>query len=141
MGQQQQQKPLATLPPFPAGITAVALCPQHVSAAAAAAVASAQQHIHLLAVGLEDGRVQVWQLQMQDCWPVGPGAESAQRGQVVCRQLWCSEVWQQHAAAVKRLRWAPAAVSWLCDDDSQGTGLKLASCAEDNSVRVFSVAL
>jgi hypothetical protein len=57
---------------------------------------------------------------------------------VVCEQLWSSEVWQQHAAAVRRLRWAPGCVSWLC---GSGCGVVLASCAEDNSVRVFDVTL
>jgi hypothetical protein len=59
---------------------------------------------------------------------------------VVCEQVWCSAVWQQHAAAVKRLRWAPACVSWLCEGEGV-SAVALASCGEDHSVRVFRVEL
>jgi WD40 repeat protein len=156
VGTQQQQRPIATLPPFPAGITAVALSPCHVSAAAAAAaggdaaqqdsaaaaVSAAVEQVHLLAVGMEDGCVQVWRLRMQGMAAVpAAGGEAGGQGvpQVVCERLWGSEVWQQHAAAVRRLRWAPVCVSWLCDG---GDGsIALASCGEDNSVRVFDVRL
>lgn len=157
VGTQQQQRPIAVLPPFPAGITAVALSPCHVSAAAgaaggdaaqqgsAAAGSAAAEQVHLLAVGMEDGCVQVWRLLMQvtAAVPTAPAAVGEAGGQgvpqVVCERLWGSEVWQQHAAAVRRLRWAPACVSWLCDG---GDGsIALASCGEDNSVRVFDVRL
>lgn len=99
--------------------------------------------MHLLAVGMEDGRVAVWRLQV----PAGaadapqPADGAQQQPAVVCEQLWSSEVWQQHAAAVKRLRWAPDCVSWLCGGGAAGAGLALASCGEDNSVRLFDVVL
>jgi hypothetical protein len=92
---------------------------------------------HLLAVGMEDGQVQVWLLQQQQ----QQGADQQAPGQapmVVCEQVWCSAVWQQHAAAVKRLRWAPACVSWLCEG-AGASAVALASCGEDHSVRVFRV--
>ena len=163
VGTQQQQRPIATLPPFSAGITAVALSPCPVSAAAAAAaggdaaqqgsaaagsaaaLSAAAEQVHLLAVGMEDGCVQVWRLRVQGtaAVPTAPaaGGEAGGQGvpQVVCERLWGSEVWQQHAAAVRRLRWAPACMSWLCDGGDGG--IALASCGEDNSVRVFDVRL
>lgn len=101
--------------------------------------------MHLLAVGMEDGRVAVWRLQVPAGATDAPQpADGAQQQQpaVVCEQLWSSEVWQQHAAAVKRLRWAPGCVSWLCSGGAAaGAGLALASCGEDNSVRLFDVVL
>jgi WD40 repeat protein len=152
VGGQQPQKPLAVLPPFPAGVTAVALSPQHVSVAAAAAAGIGQrgaQEVHLLAVGCEDGQVQVWQLQLQQCVAEGAGGGvqgadgpcgAAAGQQVEVQQLWCSEPWQQHVGAVRRLRWAPACVPSMCGGVGGG-GVVLASCGEDNSVRLFDIAL
>lgn len=141
-----QQKPIAVLPPFPAGITAVALSPQHVSAAAAAGQPSGPAGVvHLLAVGTEDGQVQVWRLQVPGSSPGGHNVWSEeqqgkvqQQQQVVCERLWCSEVWQQHAAAVRRLRWAPGCVAQLC---GEGSTVALASCGEDHSVRLYDLQL
>jgi hypothetical protein len=132
------QKPVLTLPPCPAGVTAVALAPQHASAAAAQDGATAQQH--LLAVGLQDGRLQVWRLVLRS---------KADGGSSTCEQLWASQPWEQHAASVRRLAWgAPCVVAGLCDDagdagqGGQGGGdasgvLHLASCGDDHGVRVW----
>jgi hypothetical protein len=143
-----QQKPFGCLPAFPVGITAVSLAPQHVCASAAAAAAGMigdqAQGFHLLAVGLEDGQVQVWSVevrqQLQD--------QQQQQGEVIVKQLWASQAWEQHAAAVRRLRWAPAGVEWLCGSSaaggsggSCGSCVQLASCGDDHSVRVYGVTL
>lgn len=140
---QPQQKPVAVLPPFPAGITAVALSPGHVASSMMAAAGGDSSRVHLLAVGMEDGRVQVWRLQMpplqQQQEMQVQEQQQQQEMQVVCEQLWCSEAWQQHAAAVRRLRWAPACVPWLCGGGAGVVGL--ASCGEDHSVRLFGVSV
>jgi hypothetical protein len=139
-----QQKPAACLPAFPAGITAVALAPQHVCAAVAAAAGTGAdaEILHLLAVGLEDGQVQVWSIevprQLQN-------QQQQQQSEVVMQQLWASQAWEQHAAAVRRLRWATAGVDWLCGRSaaggSNGSCMQLASCGDDHSVRVYGVTL
>lgn len=131
------QKPAATLPAFPFGVTAVALAPQHVSSAGAAAGSgsSPESGLHLLAVGLEDGQVQVWSVEATH--GSVDGGNSCGLGFTV-KQLWVSAAWCQHATVVRRLRWAPAGTDWLCGG---GHGVCLASCGEDSSVRVFSVEL
>lgn len=125
------QKPVGTLPAFPVGVTAVALAPQHVAAAAAVAglVSSIEATVYLLAVGFEDGQVQVWSVEVP---VVGDSKDSG----FSARQLWVSAAWCQHAGVVRRLRWAPEGVDWLCGGGHRAC---LASCGEDNSVRVFSV--
>jgi WD40 repeat protein len=135
-----QQKPVSCLPAFPVGVTAVALAPQHVCAAAAAAAGGSVDaaSLHLLAVGLENGQVQVWSIEL-------PGQQQQQVGEFRVQQLWASQVWEQHAAAVRRLRWAPASVDWLCGRSAAGGAggccLQLASCGDDHSVRVYGVTL
>jgi WD40 repeat protein len=131
------QKPVCCLPAFPVGITAVALAPQHACAAAAAAagVAADAASLHLLAVGLENGQVQVWSVEV-------PDQQQQQVGEFKVQQLWASKDWEQHAAAVRRLRWAPACVDWLCGRSAVGGGcVQLASCGDDHSVRVYGVTL
>lgn len=137
-------KPAITLPPFAAGVTAVALAPQHVSAAAAApagagdsghARACAPSHVHFLAVGLENGRIEVWGVTITQ----GSADTATCDLGFAVEQLWVSKAYCQHASVVKRLRWAPDGVAWLCGG-SEGS-LYLASCGEDNSVRVFGVTL
>ncbi|KAF6265071.1 WD40-repeat-containing domain protein [Scenedesmus sp. NREL 46B-D3] len=122
-----QQKPVSCLPAFSVGVTAVALAPQHVYAAS----------LHLLAVGLDNGQVQVWLV-------VAPAQQQQDREGKV-QQLWASQAWEQHAAAVRRLRWAPAGVDWLCGRSiADGAGdpcVQLASCGDDHSVRVYGVTL
>jgi WD40 repeat protein len=142
-----QQKPIGCLPAFPVGVTAVSSAPEHVcTAAAAAGMAGGAEGLHLLAVGLEDGQVQVWSVevprqQLQD-------QQQQQQGEVVMKQLWASQAWEQHAAAVRRLRWAPAGVDWLCGSSAAGGSggsidscVQLASCGDDHSVRVYGVTL
>lgn len=151
MGSSQPQKPVVTLPHFAVGITAVALAPQHVAAAAAAEDAggggcpSVATCVHVLAVGLEDGRVQVWQLSLM---PLAGGAAAQDAEQQVqewrSEQLWVSAPWEQHAGAVKRLCWGAACVIGVCGGSpgaGRGQGMQLASCGEDHSVRVYEMHL
>jgi hypothetical protein len=153
------QRPVLSLPPFPAGVTAVALT---AAAAGGSCARQQQQQQWLLAVGLEDGSLSVWRVTVvtaadAQAQPTGHSS-SAER-------LWSSQPWEQHAAAVKRLAWGPpGCVQALCgsggDDGRQPSGaadtagaagvdaasaaprhhtMHLASCGEDHSVRVFAL--
>eukprot|EP00775_Hariotina_reticulata_P008436 gene8436-8618_t len=143
-------RPTITLPPFPAGVTAVALAPAHVTSALRAASSADDScgaeladvgGLHLLAVGLEDGQVQVWSVCLRD---KSITQEGGGEGECKAQQLWASKQWEQHAATVRRLRWAPAGVDWLCGR-AGGAHIdgcpQLASCGEDHSVRLFCINL
>lgn len=128
--------PAACLPPFPAGVTFVALAPLHVCAALAGPAGGGEaDEQHVLAVGLEDGQVEVWRVAL----PAADGA-AAHAGSAACAtRLWVSPPWQRHAGTVRRLRWAPAGAAWLCGGAGGGVVAQLASCGDDHAVRVFGV--
>jgi elongator complex protein 2 len=79
---------------------------------------------YLLAAGLESGVLCVLRL----TW--GPAS-----GEAAAREVWRSSVFQQHAAAVRR-------VCWRAGEPAAGGGrrqqLLLASCGDDHSVRIFA---
>ncbi len=112
-----QEQPLLVLPQFAVPVTAVAFGPALGGAGGG----------HLLAVGLEDGHVQVWEV------------ARAAGEQPSCRQLWGSSDWCRHAAAVKRLRWRSGTVGY--GRHGGGNVLQLASAGEDHAVRVVEVGL
>lgn len=93
------------LPAFAAGVTAVQFAP----------LGSSLER-QLLAVGLEDGQVQVWAVR--------------NAGTVSAEPVWTSGPGDSHCDVVSRLRWRK-------EDD--GT-LLLASCGHDHAVRIRSVS-
>ncbi|KAL6746554.1 WD40-repeat-containing domain protein [Haematococcus lacustris] len=97
--------PLLTLPPFPSAVTALAFMPGAASP-------------HVLAVGLEDGALQLWSIPSQ----------SSVEGPARC--LWRSDPLNGHAAQVSSVAWRD------CGDCCQ-----LATGSHDHSVRVFTVSL
>jgi WD40 repeat protein len=116
------QKPLATLPAFGAAVNAVALAAAPAPAGSVSAGAAAAL---LLAVGQEDGCIEVWRLQQQQLRDAGGGATA--------ERLWGSGAEQRHAAAVRRLAW---------QGSMQPDGaLLLASCSDDHSVRVCACSV
>jgi hypothetical protein len=125
---QPQTKPWLTLPTFPSAVTAVAVAPTNAIAGAAVGAGEASNGCrYMVAVGLEDGQIQVWGV----CLPPGSEAEAVEVGTAV--QLWCSPIWHQHAAAVKRICWMPRQAA---GDPGRRA---FASCGEDHSVRVFTL--
>ncbi|CAD7699915.1 unnamed protein product [Ostreobium quekettii] len=111
-------RPIHSLPPMDCSVTSVAFAPQ--SRVHSDSVGNGSTHgrqSNILAVGLQDGSIQVWELTME---------ATSMRS----RQLWRSCRSNQHSDSVKRLRWTAAA--------NQG-GLYLASCSADHSLRVFEI--
>ncbi|KAG2449340.1 hypothetical protein HYH02_005495 [Chlamydomonas schloesseri] len=128
-----------TLPQFPCAATAVAFAP---TAAASSAAGSGSAMSYHLAVGLEDGSLQLWRLD--------PAAAPAEGLTAAC--LWTAPAAWRHVAPVRRLAWrgapgtgalgqegAAAAAEAVVVAGGGGSGVaQLASCSEDHSVRVFS---
>ncbi|KAI8476319.1 MAG: WD40 repeat-like protein [Monoraphidium minutum] len=124
--------PLCALPPFPCPVTAVALAPAHACRAAdgaegAGAGPSAGAARHVAAVGLEDGGLQLWAVD------VAAGGGGSGGG---ARLLWAARPGEGHAAAVRRAAWAPEAATAA---GGGGGAALLVSCGDDHSVRVFEV--
>ncbi|KXZ43915.1 hypothetical protein GPECTOR_77g12 [Gonium pectorale] len=130
----------ATLPQFPCAATAVAFAPTPATNAAAAGGGE-----YLLAVGLENGAVQLWKL--TEAGPAADGSAGGGGPALAATRLWeAADAWC-HAAAVRRLRWRgapgtggqplPAAPA---QDGGRGgaAALQLASGSDDHSVRVFT---
>ena len=129
------QAPIAVLPPFAAGVTAVAFTD----------IAVQRQSVAhcLLAVGLEIGEIQVWSVtlpaaispansQPPGCVADGdaPAAKEDSATEAQVKLVWQPKQHDRHTAAVKRLCWRTVA-------DSQW---QLASCSDDHAVRVFDIA-
>jgi elongator complex protein 2 len=108
------------LPAFASAVTAVAWAPLETSGNSC--------RVRVLAVGLEDGRIQVW-----------AARQSADSDDALLD--WCEIVQIDsqltHGAAVKRLSWRPSASA----SASASASLSLASCAADSTVRLFSLLL
>ncbi|KAI8476311.1 MAG: hypothetical protein J3K34DRAFT_273301 [Monoraphidium minutum] len=120
--------PLCALPPFPCPVTAVALAPAHACRAAGAAEGAGEGAArHVAAVGLEDGGLQLWAVDVAAGGGGGGGG---------ARLLWAARPGEGHAAAVRRVAWGPEAAAAA---GGSGGGALLASCGEDHSVRVFEV--
>lgn len=94
-------KAVGTLPRFQNSVTALAWAPSHES--------------NLLAVGQEDGAIELWHLSID--------SESFN-----CHQTWQASETEAHCAAVKRLAWERA-----------GSQMLLASCGMDHAVSIFEV--
>ena len=107
--------PCATLS-MPAAATGVAFAPR---AAGAGDDGSRTSH---LAVGLDDGGVQIWRVALP--------SSSAESSAAASECVWQASVFQAHAAAVRRLRWR-----------MHGSGAQLATCSEDHAVKLFEVEL
>ncbi|GLC36432.1 hypothetical protein PLESTM_000445900 [Pleodorina starrii] len=140
----------ATLPQFPCAATAVAFAPRKPTdtsgtgsgSSSASGTALGDDRSYVLAVGLEDGSVQIWRLAAAAA-EGGGGA-----GALVASCLWSAgEAWR-HAAAVRRLRWraAPGTATAVSEGEAaaavaagEGGALQLASGSEDHSVRVFKL--
>lgn len=101
---QGQLHPVGALPSCPVAVTAIAWCPESV-----------------LAVGREDGLVELHRLRLLQCEGDVPWMmEDA-------TQIWCSPAWCRHVAAVRRLAWREVSEGW-----------QLASCGDDHLVIVFA---
>ncbi|GIM15502.1 hypothetical protein Vretimale_18281 [Volvox reticuliferus] len=141
-----------TLPQFPCAATATAFAPRlpaspPVSSSSCNSVAVSGKYV--LAVGLEDGSVQVWQLAAAS----GDSAAAQGPSGLVASCLWTAGDPWRHVAAVRRLRWrgAPGTATAVPEGDKnktavaaavgvEGNGaLQLASGSEDHSVRVFTL--
>ncbi len=109
------EQPTCTLPAFSGPVTAVAAAP----------VAGPTGSSYVLAVGLEDGGLEVWGVDL----PSG----SSQR-------LWEAPDAHRHAAAVQRLRWAPIGSDAAGAAGADAGVLLLGSCSDDHSVRLFAVS-
>lgn len=142
--------PACTLPPFPCPVTAVALAPAHVRRAAAA---PGRPDPYLCAVGLEDGGLQLWCVSPRQGEAGSRAAAGSSSGSVgggsgeaagssgsgeggEARLLWVAEEGCAHAAAVRRIAWAPQRAAGAC---AGGGGALVATCGEDHSVRVFEM--
>jgi hypothetical protein len=123
-------QPCASLPPFACPVTAVALAPAHVPAPRGG---------HVCAVGLEDGGLQVWAV-LATASSGGDGDGGGGGGGGGPRLLWSAPPGEGHAAAVRRIGWAPAAAGGGGAGPNSGAVL-LASCGEDHAVRVFEVEM
>ena len=111
VGAQLGSTPIATLPAFPASVTAVAIAPS---------LSHAGNHV--LAVGLEDGSLDLVGLRISD-------------SELVSHEtLWRASVYEAHAGAVRRLCWR------TCGYGDSDAGV-LASCSDDHSFKIFEVAL
>ncbi|GLI63733.1 hypothetical protein VaNZ11_006797 [Volvox africanus] len=142
-----------TLPQFSCAATATAFAPRlpassPVSTSSCSSVTVKLQYV--LAVGLENGSVQVWHLVAT----VGDSvAAQGPSDMLVASCLWTAcDPWR-HVAAVRRLRWrgAPGTATAVPEGDEsktvgsatagvEGDGmLQLASGSDDHSVRVFTL--
>lgn len=109
-------KQLSTLPPFPCSVTAISWL----------GVERKTNH-GLLAVGLENGFIELWDLlaRTEDNCAAGAGFEA----NVVARL----DPFMCHASTVQRLAWRNT------EKVEDGQKIQLASCGDDNCVRVFEV--
>jgi len=108
-------QPLMQLPAFPSAVTAIGFA------------AGATDACPILAVGLEEGGISVWRVQLETCQS---------------EQLWAAPPEEAHCAPVRRLRWqlpplahrrpALASAAWAS---------WLASCGEDHKIRVFELSM
>lgn len=101
---------------LPAAVTSVAIAP-------ASSVASDGSVTWHLAVGLEDGSVQLWRV-------AETGAEAAGLPSHAASSVWQAPKFNAHAGAVRRLAWR-----------ERQSSLQLASCSEDHAIRLFDVVL
>jgi WD40 repeat protein len=99
----------APLPSLSSPVTSVSFAPS--------AEASVARTSYALAVGLEDGNLQVWQV-------------SGEGGSLRGNCSWRSDQFTRHAAAVKSICWRA--------DGQGGAPMQIATCGNDHSVRVFT---
>ena len=134
----------AALPQFPCAATAVAFAP---TAAVGSSAAGGAASYHL-AVGLEDGSLQLWQLDPAAATAVDGG------GGLTATCLWAAPPAWRHVAPVRRLAWRGAPGTGALEEGTAaalavggggvngggggGGAAQLASGSEDHSVRVFS---
>ena len=106
-------KPVAALPAFAGGVTAVAFANRPNSTASKSSTLPGSV---CLAVGLEDGLLEIW---------------SFDSTTQAVTQLWRAADDIRHCAAVRRLAWRP------CKDNP----MQLASCSNDHCVKLLDVQL
>jgi WD40 repeat protein len=101
---------------LPAAVTSVAFAP----ASSTATDGSVTWH---LAVGLEDGSVQLWRI-------AETGGEAAGLPPVAASCVWQASRFHVHAGAVRRLAWR-----------RRNGAMQLATCSEDHAIKLFNIAL
>jgi elongator complex protein 2 len=148
----EQGRPVeeAVLPVFNSAVTAVAFAPLLPQPAGSSELFASVEDLTAagtprpltLAVGLEDGSIELW----QSTTPLGaasaPAAAAAAEGVSVKPQQWVrlhafhSNVC--HSGRIKRLCWRWRSEGTASTSES-ASELELASCGEDHSVRIFSM--
>ena len=119
---QPQEMAVCTLP-LQAPVMAIAFAPEQSQTALDAS--------YTFAVGLETGVISVWSI---SC--------SAPSAQADAKCVWESPVAYRHCASVMRLCWQQAAGESVSDREcAQKPVMHLASCGDDQCVRIFSVCI
>eukprot|EP00850_Spirogloea_muscicola_P024029 SM000426S15716 [mRNA] locus=s426:4903:8745:+ [translate_table: standard] len=113
---------------------------------------------HVLAVGTEEGSIEVWKMNVGEQDREGPTSTASRpeasaqtdssraRGQQVqaivhCVRLASFDVHMCHVAAVLRLRWQKDGDSRTLEERPEADPIKLASSGADHSVRIFEVSV
>ena len=106
------EKPLIALPAFQSAVTCLSFCPLSLSGSC------------LLAIGLEDGNLQIWSI-----------PTDGDLSQI--REIWRASTFIRHGAALSALCWR--------DAGNQGEGgehnLELATCGRDHAVACYTIRL
>eukprot|EP00850_Spirogloea_muscicola_P019700 SM000197S05443 [mRNA] locus=s197:4811:9880:+ [translate_table: standard] len=138
---------LMTLPVFRSSVTATACSPSRFSDGSL-----------VLAVGTEEGSIEVWKMTLDEQDREGPTSTASRpeaaaltdsiraHGQQVqaivhCTRLVSFDVHMCHVAAVLRLRWQKVGDSRTLEERPEADPIKLASSGADHSVRIFEVSV
>lgn len=148
---------LAAALPFSSAVRAVAFAPTFFGAETGAPGAAeaaegpgaggAATRCYQLAVGLEDGSIHLEELQCSEgAAAAGDAGQAGSAGLLMLdshHTLWQAQRQERHAAAVRRLCWRREGKEGAADDVAcpQPQRCLLASCGEDQAVRVFSLEL
>ena len=142
------ERPVGVLPPFSSAVTALAFAPMMGKAAGEAAAlppGGVLSHTELLAVGLEDGTLQIWAPAVSASPPTSTDCSDLIKG---LRCVWSTDPFTRFSAAVSSVCWRVVGEEEVDEEEkkiqgigAQGKGmlLQIGASGRDHSVRVFNV--
>lgn len=131
----QLSQPALVLPPFASPVTAVSFAETAAPVSGDQTSSVSSSSSYLLAVGLESGQVQLWEVSMDQQQAGVP----AQAPAVTASRVWQTDACNSHAAQVNAISWKGQG-----QEGAAGSGedtLRFVSCADDHSIRVFAVGV
>ena len=126
------ERPAATLPTFQSAVCSLAFASLLTGLASRAAV----NRRYILAIGLEDGNLQLWS--SGGTQPLDDPSEGDQIAPIMSLS-WSSNDFTRHSAAISSLCWRVKVAPPHGAQSAGGAVLQVATAGRDHSVRVFSV--